>query len=195
MTGSGEQSGGGRWARIATSVTLCLTLVSTARADSKATASRATTHCRTGETILYSCRFGKSVGSVCGAPGKLSYRFGPAGRPDIDIASAPDGANIRLGHVTGQGGGHQTHVRFSRGDTHYIVYEGANGSLAVDPGHLYSGIAVLQGADGGRELATLACHAKAMQHPDFADELAGYLPSADPEHLAEQTDGPFDAWF
>lgn len=190
-----ERSGSGRLGGIAACAALCLTVGSTALADSGAPSAKVANHCRADETILYACRFGKALGSVCGAPGKLHYRFGRPGRAGMDIASAPDWSNIRLGHVIGQGGGHQTHVRFSRGNVHYIVFEGVDGSLASRPGRRYSGIAVVQGANGERELATLTCRGSAILHRDFGEGVAGYAPSGDPARLAEQADGPFDGWY
>ena len=44
-------------------------------------------HCLRGETILYSGRFTRAVGSVCLAGDRVHYRYGPAGHPEIDVVS------------------------------------------------------------------------------------------------------------
>src|SRR5690606_13624858 len=104
--------------------------------------------CKAGEEPLYSCRFGRKIGSVCGGSDRVTYRFGSAARTEMEIASKPDWSNIRLGFVNGQQGGHQSHIRFTRGDTHYVVFEGANGQATTRPGFTYSGIAIVAGPDG-----------------------------------------------
>lgn len=156
-------------------------------------ASAPASQCRADETVLYSCRFGAALGSVCGGTGTVHYRFGPAGRPAIDLASAPDWGNVHTGRVRGQGGGYQEHVRFTRGDTHYLVFRGEDGSLASRPGRTYSGIAVLGGARGERALATLACKGGARIAPGLVDGVMAQAPAG--AALEELADGPFDAWF
>ena len=153
-------------------------------------------HCRTDERILYSCGFARNQGSVCLKAGAIHYRFGPPGRPEIDLASNEDWSNIHIGNVVGQGGGHQSHVRFTSGRHHYVVFEGQNGSLADVPGRRYSGIFVAAGEDGGEQLANLECSGRAVVPDSFA-ALMNHAPSAirDRETLWEQQNGPFDAWY
>jgi hypothetical protein len=144
-------------------------------------------HCAPTERVLYSCAFPRGVGSLCASQSAVHYRYGPLGKPGIDIGNKPDWSNVHLGTVRGQGDGRQSHVRFSRGTYHYVVFEGMNGSLTESPGHAYSGIAVLEGAQGERELATLSCRGQATISLDDAllNEKAA----------SEQTDGPFDMWY
>ena len=149
--------------------------------------------CRTGEQVIYSCRFGATarptLGSLCGAGGAIHYRFGPAGKPAIDLASKPDWSNIHTGRVRGQGaGGYQEHVRFTHGVTDYIVFRGQDGELASHPGRTYSGIAV-QGAGA----ATLTCRGGARIAGSMIEQVAALAPPA--ALLDETPGGPFDAWF
>lgn len=154
----------------------------------------AASQCRAGETVLYTCRFGPparaAIGSVCGSAGAVHYRYGPAGRPALDLPSAADWSNVHTGQVRGQGaGGWQEHVRFSTGATHYIVFRGTDGALASRPGRSYSGIAV-QGPGVDR---TLACPGGARIAPSLVEAVTERAP---PEaELGEAADGPFDAWF
>jgi hypothetical protein len=150
--------------------------------------------CKTGEEPLYSCRFGKKIGSVCGGSDRVTYRFGSTAKTEMEIASRPDWSNVRLGFVTGQQGGHQSHIRFTRGDTHYIVFEGANGQAAVNPGHSYSGIAIVAGPDGGKALGRLDC-GNGTDASAMADAARDRAPAALREQLNETLNGPFDGWF
>lgn len=157
-------------------------------------APRAITQCHPDETVIYSCRFGKSLGSICGSAHSVHYRFGPAGKPALDLANKPDWSNVHVGYVRGQGaGGYQEHIRFTNGDTHYIVYRGQNGELADDPGHTYSGIAVLAGQDGGLTLATLSCAANAVISGSMNEDVS--LRAPDDLDISEIEGGPFDGWF
>ncbi len=172
-------------------------LATAAAAPGQAGRQAAGTQCRADETVLYSCRFGGNVGSVCAARGRVHYRYGPRGRPEIDLASADDWNNIHVGHVVGQGGGHQSHVRFSAGRYHYIVFEGVNGSLADSPGRRHSGIHVGAGADGREQLAYHQCRSRPVLAGSWSETLHEHAPP--PVRAAgvapEEPGGPFDGWF
>lgn len=136
--------------------------------------------CRAGESVVYTCTFGKAVGSVCSGGGKLHYRYGAPGKPDIAISSTPDWSNVSRKVVVGGGGGSQPYLRFTRADYSYVVFWGTAGNLTVRPGRLWSGIHVSR---GGKDLATLSCRSGA--HP------VGRIPDAVPE----DTDVSFDRWY
>lgn len=139
--------------------------------------------CRTSEKIVYTCRFGKAVGSVCAGSGKLHYRYGPHGRPAIDIASTGDWSNVRRGFIVGGGGGSQRHLRFTRGDHSYVVFWGVGGQYTQVPGKTWSGIHV---SEGKTDLATLRCKRAAWPSDDWED-LSRSAP--------EEEDPQFEAWF
>ena len=154
----------------------------------------AVSQCRAGEAVIYSCKFGKSVGSVCGAKSAVHYRYGPLGQPALDLVSRPDWSNVRVGTVRGQGaGGYQEHVRFSNGQTHYIVFKGQDGELADRPGRTYSGISVQSGPQGETTLASLSCSSGSTSAGSIVDAVNSRSP--DDADLSEEADGPFDAWF
>jgi hypothetical protein len=136
--------------------------------------------CRAGEVVVYTCSFGKSVGSVCSGGGKLHYRYGAPGKSDIAISSMPDWSNVSRKVVVGGGGGSQPYLRFTRADYSYVVFWGTAGNLTMRPGRLWSGIHVRR---GDKDLATLSCGSGA--HP------VGRIPDAVPE----DTDPSFDMWY
>jgi hypothetical protein len=152
---------------------------------------RAVSHCTAGETALYSCRFGRKHGSVCVAPGRVAYRFGPLGKPEIEIASAPDWSNVRIGGVVGGGGGYQKHLRFTADGYDYVVYDGIAGRYTEAPGKRWHGIIVQQ---GDSELANLACRRATVLSERGVDEASDWAPEAVKETLADD-DGRFEAWF
>ena len=151
-------------------------------------------HCLSGETILYSGRFTRAVGSVCLAGDRVHYRYGPAGHPAIDIVSAEDWSNVHCGRITGGGGGYQRHVRFTVGTMNYVVFEGAYGSATAFPGRRFSGIFVGSSTQSGSARGSLA-------RPFVAESWTGKLVEHAPPgrrtdgSLEEVRDGPWEAWF
>ncbi len=150
--------------------------------------------CAAREAAIFSCRAGRKLGNVCASNGQATYRFGAAGHFEIEIGSAPDWSNVRLDNVTGQQGGYQSHIRFTRGSSHYVAFEGEDGQLADRPGRRYSGIAVLSGARGERTLANLDC-ANAATRANLTDRLLRLISPSLAAKLREVSGGPFDMWF
>lgn len=136
----------------------------------------AQSHCGAGERVVWSCRFGARLGSVCLGKTSLHYRFGPAGHAAIDLASAPDWSNIHRGANRSQGGLNQTSLRFTRGAVHYVVHAGETGSLNENPRRRISGITVLEGAHGEKQLAELACRSAAGFSAGALDALQAAAP-------------------
>ncbi len=151
--------------------------------------------CLAGESVVYSCRFGSRIGSVCAGGGGAHYRFGKPGRAEIDIASAADWSNVRIGMVTGQQGGSQHHIRFTQGDSHYIVYHGVDGQLADRPGRTYSGVTQVLGPNGEWEGNSWNCKRGAQIDPGFEDTVAAMVPEVLRPGLIETRGGAFDGWF
>jgi hypothetical protein len=151
-------------------------------------------HCLAGETILYSGRYTRALASVCLAGDRVHYRYGPAGRPTIDLISADDWSNVHYGRITGGGGGYQNHIRFTVGNSNYVIFEGVYGNLTAYPGRRWSGIYV-----GRDDLAGTTIWG--FRHPliaeSWTDTLIGHAPLARriDNGLEEARDGPWDAWF
>ena len=89
---------------------------------------RGATHCAKAERVVYSCAFGRKLVSLCLGKQSLHYRFGPLGRPELDLASAPDWSNVRT-HQLYSNAFAQEHVRISRGSISYLVHFGEAGRL------------------------------------------------------------------
>lgn len=148
-------------------------------------------HCGAGETALYSCAFGRKHASVCAAPGRIAYRYGPLDRPELTIASTPDWSNVRLGRVTGGGGGYQTHLRFTAAGHDYLVHQGVAGSLTDHPGQRWSGVVVQR---GDAELASLSCRQPRAGSAAGLEGARDFAPAAALATI-DDTDPRFDAWF
>lgn len=119
------------------------------------------TQCKPSETIAFSCQYGSKTVSVCLASGKVIYRAGKIGAPEMDIVSNGKDGRAFSSSVTGQGGGGQTSLRFIKGDYSYLVSSGITGSLADKPGTRWSVLTVMKGQ------AQVAAHdCKATTHPD-----------------------------
>lgn len=140
--------------------------------------------------MLYSCSFAHGQGSVCAAPGRIAYRYGPAGRPAIDIASTPDWKNIHVGRIVGGGGGYQNHVRFTAAGHDYVVFEAVAGELTDVPGKRWSGIHVEHSGD---ELTTLTCRRERATAKDLR-QAEDFAPTGARSGI-EEDDPRFEAWF
>ena len=150
------------------------------------------TQCRPAETVLESCRFRRAVGSVCLGAKSVHYRYGPAGRPDLDVASDSGWSNVHFGTIIGGGsGGRQHHVRFTAGRYDYVVYEAVGGNLTDVPGRRWSGINV---ARDGRDLALLECPGAARLHPRGWTLLFERAPASARESLTDE-DPRFEGWY
>jgi hypothetical protein len=152
--------------------------------------SEGASHCRAGERIVYTCQFGKKLGSVCLGQQSLHYRFGPKGRAELDLSSTPDWSNIHLGGNRSQAGLNQNHIRFSNAGTHCVVHAGETGPLNERAGRRMSGIVVLGGAEGENQIAALDCKAGRQLSADTYRDLTNAAPDA--WDSQEPDGGPFD---
>ena len=153
-------------------------------------APNAGSHCRNGEAVVYSCRFGAKTGSVCLGANSIHYRFGPLGRPEIDLASAPDWSNVHPLELYSQSLA-QKHVRMNRGPISYVVYFGEAGRLSDVPGRRISGITVMRGTD--RILGELACPGAGRFSPDAYARIGDAAPAG--WEGGEAAGGAFDGYF
>ncbi len=84
--------------------------------------------CTGGESVLFTCRIGKNVASVCASQlpagaGRVQYRFGPEHSPAVKLPRAgPDWrGQVSAGVLTFAGGG-GAYVAFKNGPYRYVVY-------------------------------------------------------------------------
>jgi len=147
-------------------------------------ATSGTTFCKPAETPVFSCDLGRKRVSVCASNRLLTYRYGMPGKaPEMQISSDGKDGRVHSDVVVGGGGGQQTSLRFSNGNTHYVIFSGYAGSLTDSPGKQWSGLDVLKGTAstsnrqcGARKLIPLASAA---------------IPSFVP---ADEENGPFSGW-
>jgi hypothetical protein len=103
--------------------------------------------CRTGEKTVFLCRSAGKIAAICSDSGRLSYRYGPRGRPEIEISSdGRDGKAFKSGGVGG-GGGSFTNLRFLAGAFSYIATSGEAGQLTDIQGKRWSRVTVLKGQE------------------------------------------------
>lgn len=116
----------------------------------------ATTHCTTQERIIFACRTGKKLVSVCASPtvtpssGTVQYRFGPAGAPELTLPGAPavPRSVAQAGTLMFSGGG-GAYLRFTQGAFGYVVYTAIGKSWGQK-----AGVAVEK---DGKRTANLKC--------------------------------------
>jgi len=106
------------------------------------------THCASDETIVFNCRTGKKVVSICASKaisantGYVQYRFGKLKRPELILPAtkSPPTADIQANSLTFAGGG-GAYIRFKRDEHSYVVYTaigrgwGEKAGLAVEINH------------------------------------------------------------
>lgn len=138
------------------------------------------TQCKAGETIAFSCHYGAKTVSICLASGKVIYRAGKAGAPELEIVSSGKDGRAYQSSVGGQGGGSQTSLRFINGAYSYVVSSGTAGSLADKPGARLDGLTVMKG-----EAVVWSPDCKQTTHPDG-------ITSVD---LPEEPDERFVGWY
>jgi hypothetical protein len=146
--------------------------------------------CRPGERVVYECRVGEKLASVCLGANSIHYRFGSAAGPELDVSSAADWANIHIGGNRSQGGLNQDHIRFSSRDTHYVIHAGETGSLNENPGRRISGVAILKGSSADDEVASMDCAAGVPFDFDAFEAIPGAAPKG--WDGSEADGGPFD---
>jgi hypothetical protein len=162
-----------------------------AAAAGAGTASRpAASHCNAQEQVIYSCQFGRKTASLCLGTQSLHYRFGPIGKPEIDLANTPDWGNVRTNQLYSNAFA-QNHVRISKGAINYLVHFGETGSLSDVPGKRISGVVVLDGPD--KVLAELSCKRGARINSGAFQDISRSAPAS--WEGGEDQGGPFDAYF
>lgn len=140
--------------------------------------------CKPPESPIFSCDLGKKRVSVCASDRIVTYRYGTAGKaPEMQISSDGKDGRVHSDFVVGGGGGQQTSLRFSNGDTHYIVFSGYAGGLTERPGKTWSGLDVLKGSTS---VNNRECGAGKL-----VPLTSSYIPAFVP---ADEENGPFSGW-
>ncbi|MFX1674595.1 hypothetical protein PWR63_20385 [Paraburkholderia sp. A2WS-5] len=111
--------------------------------------------CEAGETVIFNCELLKSISSLCQANGNgiLAYRNGINGEINLK-KSDKGGSNGRVFYFsnTFYSGGGEAHIRFSRSNYTYYLYDK---TIKTDGGPAFSaGVAIYKGS---RRVANLVC--------------------------------------
>lgn len=152
-----------------------------AEAAADARARVAGTQCKAGERVAYSCALGRKVVSVCITAGRrVTYRYGPLGKPEMTVASTGQDGKAFRNEVMLSGGGNQQHLRFNNGGYEYVVYSGITGPGFDPPNVRSSGLVVLRGND---EVSSKECPRNGeLQRISYADT----------QFIAEATDQDYE---
>jgi hypothetical protein len=157
------------------------------RSAPEVTRTRDQTLCGEYDEILYSCQINGRILSVCASsidPADISYTYGRSLRQvELSMRAEGDNGRVHQGGVVGQGGGQLTHVRFTNGDTHYIVYSGYTGRLA-DVDRRWSGVTIQR---NGRTVANMECPYTGPYTQMSSGEIPDFVP--------QETDENYNAWY
>jgi hypothetical protein len=132
-------------------------------------------HCARGEQVLFSCRLGRKLVSVCSTGDTYTYRYGEPAKPEIEIRSNGDDGKAYQNNVVGGGHGSENTIRFVRNDYSYIVSSGEAGVLTDVPGKRWS---VLNVEKGHEVVARHEC-----QNVSPQDKMLSELPDDPDEHF------------
>jgi hypothetical protein len=120
--------------------------------------------CTPTENIMFACRAGAKMVSVCAskdagpAQGYLQYRFGKANSADPIELTLPEArlppAKAAKGSAEGYSGGGGVWLRFSKGEFAYTVYSGIGNWGPRGQKQTKEGLLVER---GGKQLANLPC--------------------------------------
>lgn len=142
-----------------------IALISAARiVDGDAVAPGQASFCTAGEDVVFACRMGAKLVSVCAAQGStaatsyVQYRFGRADSVEPLELQLPDARIVAAQAATGGNvpfaGGGAAWMRFRRGDYAYVVYSGIGRWGPQGETEERAGVVVER---GGRQIAALRC--------------------------------------
>ena len=133
--------------------------------------------CSTNELVVFNCRIGQKIVSVCNSPdagpsgGYLQYRFGSVSSLELTL---PEGRPIpprsAQGATAALSGGGGAWLSFSNGLTTYTVYTGIGKWGPRGEIREKSGIFI---ARGGKKIARLNCNSEptSLLGPDWFDKM------------------------
>ncbi|MES1199543.1 MAG: hypothetical protein ABUS48_06150 [Pseudomonadota bacterium] len=157
------------------------TVAASSRPAPSSAADRAGTLCLEGEAVVFSCALHSKVASVCVGASAVTYRYGPDGAPELQIASTGADGVAHVSDIGGGGGGSQAAVRFSQNGYDYIVHSMEAGANTDVPGQKFAGLTVLHGD------ATVL-------NEDCPDPAQHQFSTSDIPAPAE-TDAKYEAWW
>ena len=129
-----------------------------------------------------------------GEEGAIRLIVEDAGDGQFSKTFSLDDDALRLGQVSGQMGGSQTHLRITVDNVSYVLLEGVNGALAEAPGETYAAVTKIVG-DFESELRIAECDQSAV-NGSMAESVRSIANNAGKSPPAfEEPDSAFDGWF
>lgn len=119
----------------------------------------------TPETV-FACGFGTRRVAVVREGVRLSYRFGPPGRPELELSGDASSGNVFY-HRTLYARGEDQSLRFTHGAFSYVIFNAWSApNLYLEGARDYSGLLVLR---NGRVIRRLNCRADGnfLENPLF----------------------------
>ena len=145
--------------------------------------------------VLFECSDETHTVRLLGAPeGKVTLVIGDIGHGRFETTVGLGDPSVKIGNVSGQMGGSQSHLRITSDDTHYILLHGVDGQMAEQPGREYAGVSLVEG-DFEREVRIADC-ASSLINSRLLENIDTHARSAGAATAVwEPADGPFDGWF
>jgi hypothetical protein len=118
----------------------------------------AASFCKPSETVVFECRTGAKLVSVCAARGTLQYRFGKPEKPELKLPDPPSApSQAATGDTVAFSGGGGAWLRFHKGDYAYVVYTGIGKWGPHGEPHTKDGVAVER---AGKLVSNVKCTGK-----------------------------------
>ena len=132
-------------------------------------------HAEAPETV-FACSFGAKQVEVVREGGRLTYRFGRPGRPELVLTGDAASGNLFY-HRTLYARGEDQSLRFASGDFSYVIFNGWSApNLYLEGARDYSGLLVLR---GGRVIRRMNCR----EGGDFLENPLFFTLPQDAENL------------
>jgi hypothetical protein len=125
--------------------------------------------CKPDEQVIFNCELKKSVASFCSSPDRhtFTYRNGTTKKIDLEMtgtSTSNDGVFF-FSNVPYAGGG-EAHIRFSRGDYTYYLYDK---TVKTEDGPVFSaGIAIYHGT---KKISNPVCENDASIHQQAYENM------------------------
>ncbi|ANU06500.1 hypothetical protein [Paraurantiacibacter namhicola] len=145
--------------------------------------------------VLFECKDADwSVRLLGTGDGKLVLITSRLSGPPSTAGVTSSWREVREGRVTGQEGGHQSHLRLHDGYRQIILFEGRSGNLSDNPGETHAGAMTFTQRNPAQDLRVTCeadeTNAKLVENTvKWAEQTGGPVPQPEDEG------GEFDAWF
>lgn len=137
----------------------------------------------TAPETVFACSFGTRQVEIVREGDGLTYRFGPPGRPELELTGDAASGTLFY-HRTLYARGEDQSLRFVNGDHSYVVFNAWSApNRYLEGARDHSGLLVLR---GGRVIARMDCR----EGGDFLENPFFFTLPQDPENLVPNEPGP-----